>query len=112
MRVHVTAYGDLCRYLPEAERESGAQVDLRDGATPIQLLDALRLPYHATWLIGVNDTVVGLDHALSEGDQIELMLPVSEGSGDYLTLREQLFAGETVNTLYEKIQNDTEEHHA
>ena len=92
------------------ESESGASVELCEGATVVQLLDTLRLPYHATWLIGVNDTVVGLDHALSDGDQVELMLPI--GGGDYLTLREQLFAGETVDTLYEKIQNYAKEHHA
>ena len=78
MRVHVTAYGDLRRYLPEGERE--AQVELADGATLMQLLDALRLPYESTWLVGINDQVVDLDHALCDGDQIELMLPIGGGT--------------------------------
>jgi sulfur carrier protein ThiS len=79
MRVRVTAYGDLRRYLPESERDSGAQVDLGADATVTQMLDVLRLPYHSAWLIGVNDEIVGLDHALQEGDQIELMLPIGGG---------------------------------
>lgn len=79
MVVHVKAYGDLRRYLPEAQRETGAALDLPNDATIMHMLDALKLPYHSTWLIGVNDTVVDLEHALHDGDPIELMLPIGGG---------------------------------
>jgi sulfur carrier protein ThiS len=78
--IHVKAYGDLRRYLPEAERESGARVELPDDATVVQMLDVLRMPYQSAWLIGVNDQIVDLHHALHNGDEIELMLPI--GGGD------------------------------
>ena len=85
MIVHVTAYGDLRRYLPpagakpQAERDGGARLALPEGATITQLLDTLKLPYHPAWLIGVNDAVVGIDHPLHDGDEIELMLPIGGG---------------------------------
>jgi sulfur carrier protein ThiS len=83
--VLVKAYGDLRRYLPEAERDSGARLALPEGATVTQLIDMLSLPYHSAWLIGVNDAVVDLDHPLRDGDEIELMLPIGgglRGTGD------------------------------
>ena len=77
--IHVKAYGDLRRYLPEAERDSGARVELPDGATLVQMLDVLHLPYQSAWLIGVNDEIVELHHLLKDGDEIELMLPIGGG---------------------------------
>ena len=82
MRVHVTAYGDLRRYLPADQRDTGASLALPDDATIVQLLDALSLPYHDTWLIGVNDAIVDIDHALHDGDAVELMLPIGGGDAD------------------------------
>ena len=79
MQVRIMAYGDLRRYLPESERDSGALVELGADATVTQMLDVLRLPYQSAWLIGVNDEIVDLDHALHDGDQIELMLPIGGG---------------------------------
>jgi sulfur carrier protein ThiS len=77
--IHVKAYGDLRRYLPEAERDSGARVALPADATIVQLLNALKLPYQSAWLIGVNDEIVDLHHPLHDGDEIELMLPIGGG---------------------------------
>ncbi len=79
MQVRVMAYGDLRRYLPEQERDSGAAIELGEGATVMQMLDVLRLPYQSAWLIGVNDEIVDLEHALHDGDRIELMLPIGGG---------------------------------
>ena len=79
MQVRIMAYGDLRRYLPESERDRGALIDLGADATVTQMLDVLRLPYQSAWLIGVNDEIVDLDHALHDGDQIELMLPIGGG---------------------------------
>lgn len=80
VRIHVTAYGDLRRYFPADQRDSGAALALPDGATIMQMLDALRLPYQNTWLIGVNDSVVDLDHPLRDGDRVELMMPIGGGA--------------------------------
>jgi len=80
MHVRVMAYGDLRRYLPENERDSGALIELAADASVTQMLDVLRLPYQSAWLIGVNDEIVDLDHPLHDGDRIELMLPI--GGGD------------------------------
>jgi sulfur carrier protein ThiS len=77
--IHVKAYGDLRRYLPEGERDSGSRVELPDNATVVQMLDVLNLPYQSAWLIGVNDEIVDLHHPLKDGDEIELMLPIGGG---------------------------------
>jgi sulfur carrier protein ThiS len=79
MHVRVMAYGDLRRYLPQNERDSGALTELAAAATVTQMLDVLRLPYHSAWLIGVNDEIVGLEYALQDGDRIELMLQIGGG---------------------------------
>jgi sulfur carrier protein ThiS len=79
MHVRVMAYGDLRRCLPESERDGGALTELAADATVTQMLAVLRLPYQSAWLIGVNDEVVDLDHALHDGDRIELMLPIGGG---------------------------------
>ena len=79
MHVRVMAYGDLRRYLPESERDSGAVIELAANATVTHMLDVLRLPHQSAWLIGVNDEVVDLDHTLDDGDRIELMLPIGGG---------------------------------
>ena len=79
MKIHVTAYGDLRRYLPADRRDNGADLELPAGSGIVHMLDALRLPYHSTWLVGVNDQIVDLDHTLRDGDQIELMLPIGGG---------------------------------
>ena len=79
MRIHVTAYGDLRRYLPTGQRDDGADLELPDGSSIIHMLDALHLPYHSTWLVGVNDQIVDLDSTLRDGGQIELMLPIGGG---------------------------------
>ena len=40
-----------------------------------------------------------------EPSKVALILSLWQtGGGDYLTIRDQLFAGETVKTLYDKIQ--------
>jgi molybdopterin converting factor small subunit len=79
MRVRDAAHGDLRRYLPAAELDRGAWVELAPDAAVVQKLDVLRLPYHSAWLIGVHDEIVGLEHALQDGDRIQLMLPIGGG---------------------------------
>ncbi|HBY92957.1 MAG: hypothetical protein M5U01_41020 [Ardenticatenaceae bacterium] len=41
---------------------------------------------------------------LSPSKVARLLVTWQVGKGDYLTIREQLLAGETVDTLFEKIQ--------
>jgi hypothetical protein len=41
---------------------------------------------------------------LSPAKAARFLAAMQLGKGDYLTIREQLFAGETVNTLFEKVQ--------
>lgn len=41
---------------------------------------------------------------LSPAKVVRLLVAWQIGRGDYLTIREQLFDGETVSTLFEKIQ--------
>ncbi len=79
IHVHVKAYGDLCCYLSTDERDNGAQIELPHNTTITHMPDALNLPYHLTWLIGVNDEIVELDHALKDGDEIELLWPIGGG---------------------------------
>jgi sulfur carrier protein ThiS len=79
IHVHVTAYGDLRRYLPEGEQGGSVHVALPAGATVRQLLEELKMLSQTTWLVNVNEVAAALDHVLMDSDRVELLLPIGGG---------------------------------
>jgi sulfur carrier protein ThiS len=79
IHVHVIAYGDLRRYLPEGEQDGAVHVALPAGATVAQLLAELKMPAHETWLVNVNEVAAALEQVLMDSDRVELLLPIGGG---------------------------------
>jgi sulfur carrier protein ThiS len=81
IHVHVTAYGDLRRYLPEGEQDGSIHVALPAGATVAQLLAELKMPAPTDCLVNVNEVAADLGQVLMDSDRVELLLPIGGGSG-------------------------------
>ncbi|HEX9014389.1 MAG TPA: MoaD/ThiS family protein, partial [Chloroflexota bacterium] len=67
----------LRRYLP---RESEwIDLELPEGATPATVLERLGIHPGEVWLVRANREVVPEDHALQDGDDLEIFEPVGGG---------------------------------
>ncbi|MCW5853386.1 MAG: MoaD/ThiS family protein [Anaerolineae bacterium] len=75
MRVAVTLYGELKRYV----KSGAASVDVAEGTTVAQLLDSLGVDRRHPRLTAVNDDVVDEAHVLADGDHLEVMHAVAGG---------------------------------
>jgi sulfur carrier protein ThiS len=77
MRVVVSAYGDLRRYLLDGAPERA--MDLAAGATLGDLLAVLGATPDDAILARCGGGVVREGHPLAEGDRVELFVPVGGG---------------------------------
>ncbi len=77
MRITCKLYGNLRRY-NDGKRETSV-LDVRDGLTVQQLLEALGVPENGWWMAAVNDQVVAADAVLQEDDLVEVFDPVGGG---------------------------------
>lgn len=76
MKVTVTVFGELRKYLPD---DDTVQVEVPDGATVAEVLAQLGVPGDDAWMSIVNDAVVEADHRLAPGDHLEVFHPVGGG---------------------------------
>lgn len=75
MRVHVTLYGELKRYV-----NSGATtLDVAEGTTVAQLLDDLGVDRRHPRITAVHDDVVDESHVLADGDHLEVLHAIAGG---------------------------------
>jgi len=79
MPVGVKLYALLRRYRPDLPRGGTLSVDLKADTTVGEMLQQVGIPDGAPVVAMVNGTVRGLDHTLSDGDQLYLFPPVSGG---------------------------------
>jgi len=77
MRVTVELKAYLNKYSPGGERTF--QQDLPDGATVQTLVSRLKLPDEDASVVVLNDRNADLDDALSEGDRVTFIPPLSGG---------------------------------
>ncbi len=76
MRVHVTLYGELKRYVNSGK----TLVDVAEGTTVGRLLDDLGVDRRQPRITAVNDDVVDESHVLADGDHLEVLHAVAGGS--------------------------------
>jgi sulfur carrier protein ThiS len=77
MRVAVRTFGNLRRYLPDGGQ--GASVSLSETATIRDVLDALGIPENEAWRVSLNGTLVSVEAALSDSDEVSVFAPVGGG---------------------------------
>jgi len=70
----------LRRYRPAGFTGDVVQLDLDEGATVRDAVEALSVPVHLVHAVFVNDEQGALDTALADGDRVRVFPPVVGGS--------------------------------
>ena len=82
MKVTVTCFGAMRDYLPETREGNTAAVELAEGATVGDLVDALGAPRQLVHALLVDEVRGALDNPLREGAAVTLMPPFGGGATD------------------------------
>jgi molybdopterin converting factor small subunit len=82
MTVTVRLFGELKHHAPPGQSARAARLELPDGATALQLVLRLGIPYggdEGQMVIAVNDVEVDHSTPLRDGDSISLFEPLAGG---------------------------------
>ena len=81
MKVHIRAYATLAQRVYQTGQNTGSTVDLElpDGGSITDLLEALNLPRHEAKIVFVNGRSQDFDYKLSEGDHVGIFPPLGGG---------------------------------
>lgn len=83
MRITVRTAGLLGRYLPAGAEANRTELEVADGATPLDVLEQLGMPREGRYLISVNGTALSTaerpKHRLAERDDLAIMPPLKGG---------------------------------
>ena len=83
MKIQIRTAGMLGKYLPPGSEPNRAEVEVAEGASPIDVMEQLGVPLEARYLISVNGTALPkaarAEHCLAEGDDLAIMPPLSGG---------------------------------
>lgn len=83
MKVELKLFASLSHYLPNGAVNHKAVLDVADGTTPMQLIDQMKLPREACFLVLVNGVFVPPDERESremhEGDALAIWPPIAGG---------------------------------
>ena len=83
MRISLKTAGNLGRYMPPGTSGNMAQLDIEDGATPVQVMDRLGMPPEGSYLVILNDTEVPKAERaackLRDGDKLAIVPPLRGG---------------------------------
>ncbi len=77
MEITVKIFGELYCYIPGGLDHAVVEVPLE--ATLAALLQQLRIPDYAVWVVTVNDQRVPKEHPLEAGDTVAIFAPVAGG---------------------------------
>ena len=70
LQVKIKIYGDINYHLPAGS--SLAEMNMQPINVLRDLINSLRIPQYAIWLIKINGQEVNLDHRVESGDTIEI----------------------------------------
>ena len=77
MKIRLRTAGILHKYLPPGSAGNSAELDLEDGATPIDVMRKLGMPAGASYLVTLNGEAVPRaereKRTLSENDDLAIM---------------------------------------
>ena len=83
MRISVKTGGLLGKYLPPGSAENLAEVEVADGATPLEVIAQLGMPGDGSYLVILNGTALPKaergERQLAEGDKLSIMPPLKGG---------------------------------
>lgn len=83
IRIEVRTTGLLGEYLPEGSGKNRAEIEVADGATPLDVMKQLGMPLEENYLVSLNDAVVPRSRrstqTLAENDSLAIMSPIKAG---------------------------------
>lgn len=83
MKIELKLYASLSHYLPAGSKRQTAVLDVAEDSTPDRLIDELKLPREACFLVLVNGVFVPPaergSRVLSDGDALAIWPPVAGG---------------------------------
>jgi molybdopterin converting factor small subunit len=80
MRIELKLYASLARFMPDETGGSAAKtLEVGEGTTISELLEAMKVPVNAVKLIFLNGTHAKGDRVLKEGDRVGVFPPVAGG---------------------------------
>jgi molybdopterin converting factor small subunit len=80
VKVNVVCFGAMRAYLPPGTAGNRAEIELSDGATVGDLVDALGAPRRLVFSLLVDGAQGDLGHRLEDGSDVTLMPPFTGGS--------------------------------
>lgn len=83
MKISLKTAGTLGQFLPPGSARNNAQLELPDGASPIDVIVKLGMPPADSYLVTLNGAIVPTVQraacTLKEGDQLSVMPPLKGG---------------------------------
>ncbi len=79
IRVEVRLHASLERVRPGLKAGEVLPLDLKEGTSVEQMVEALGIPKKGVHLALINGRMCSLDHSLSDGDRVALFPPVGGG---------------------------------
>ena len=81
MKLHIRAYANLAQQIYTYGQRAGSTVELElpEGKSIADLLQALKLPIHQTKIVFVNGRSRDFDYKLSDGDHVGIFPPLGGG---------------------------------
>ena len=80
MKVEVVCFGAMRDFLPDGASGNRAALDIQEGGSVGDAVDALGAPRPLVFALLVNGARANLDTRLGDGDEITLMPPFSGGA--------------------------------
>ncbi len=83
MKIKLKTGGLLGEYLPPGSATNRGEIEVEEGATPVDVMQQLGMPMDRTYLTGVNGEIINKDNrstrVLIDGDELSLMPPLKGG---------------------------------
>ncbi len=83
MKIKLKTGGLLGEYLPPGSATIRGEIEVEEGATPVDVMQQLGMPMDRTYLTGVNGEIITKDNrstrVLIDGDELSLMPPLKGG---------------------------------
>ncbi len=83
MKIHFKTGGLFVEHLPAGSTGSTAELDVSEGATPMDVMRQLHMPLDEKYLVSLNGEVVVISErdsrALAENDHLAIMPPLKGG---------------------------------
>lgn len=83
MKIELKLFASLSQYLPDGAQRNQITLDVADGTTPTRLIEDMKLPREACFLVLINGVYLTSEErdarAITEGDALAIWPPIAGG---------------------------------